>query len=71
MFLHGGPGLNTAAERAIFAAALDGRAPFIRVNLLGCGESRLKSPYRPSWDAQVDDVAAVARTFATGRRLCG
>jgi pimeloyl-ACP methyl ester carboxylesterase len=55
LFLHGGPGLNTAAERRMFAPAVEGHAPFIWVDLLGSGES--KAAARPVPHAAIHRIA--------------
>ena len=66
MFLHGGPGFNLVAERSMFAPFVGHNTGFIWCDHLGCGESTVRSPDRLSWDAQVDDVAHIARQYGDG-----
>ncbi|MDA0204148.1 MAG: alpha/beta hydrolase [Acidobacteria bacterium] len=65
IFLHG-PGFSSAAEQSIFAPHLSGAGRHIWFDQLGCGESSVLAPDRMSWDACVDDVAAIAEEFGDG-----
>jgi len=63
VFLHGGPGLNSYAERCLLGGRFTSAANFLWFDHLGCGDFVPAAPGPLTWREQVDDIAFVIRRF--------
>jgi pimeloyl-ACP methyl ester carboxylesterase len=66
VFLHGGPGLNTHAERVLLGDQLSARMKVMWVDQLGGGESVPRSMDAIGWDPLVEDMLTIIRKEGGG-----
>lgn len=66
LFLHGGPGFHSQAEREVLGGPFNEELNFLWFDLLGCADSPAKSLDCITWNNQIQDLRAIIQKFANG-----